>query len=176
MLFRFQNRLSIHVSLKSISVLSIRLMIDIILFRICLWITYKAYNIQGTWLSIQVTLDFLEINIRSVKKGYRIDVILLPICLSRIYKVYLKRYIGSGFHAVSMIVIDMSDTRWPGPLKRSLTAFSRLGPALHCGTLGKSFAPQICVWPGPWKTPNWRTVSEAFWAISPPYSKGLTHL
>ena len=47
-------------------------------------------NIQGTWLSIQVTLDFLEINIRIINKGYRIDVILLPICLSRIYQVYLK--------------------------------------------------------------------------------------
>ena len=38
------------------------------------------------------------------------------------------RYMGSGFQTFSRMVTDMSDTRWPGPLKWAPTAFSKLGP------------------------------------------------
>ena len=151
-------------------------MIDIILFRICLWITYKAlttYKVHGCpfrlhWISLK------SISVLSIKV-----IGLTSFCSRYVYQEstkYTSRYIGSGFHAFSMIVTDMSDTRWPGPLKWALTSFSRLGPVLHCGTLGKSFAPQICVWPGPWKTPNWSTVSEAFELFLLLTPKVLLHL
>ena len=139
-------------------------MIDIILFRICLWITYKAYNIQGTRLSIQVTLNFLEINIRIINKGYRIDVILLPICLSRIYKVYLKvhrvrvpRFLqdchGHVRHSVA------------GAFEVSPGSFLKVRPRTALWYTRKKFCPShhLCLaQPSPWKTLNWSTVSEAF--------------
>ena len=147
-------------------------MLDIILFRICLWITYKAYNIQGTRLSIQVTLDFLEINIRIINKGYRIDVILLPVYLSRIYKVYLK------VHRVR-VPRFLHDCHWhvrhsvAGAFEVSPDIFLKVRPRTALWYTRKEFCPSNLCLARPLKDSKLKYSIRGLWAISTPYSKGL---